>query len=159
GVRRDLAVHQLHGDLALERRVERAIDGRHPPGPDLGLEAIPVVQAHADERAHRVACIVADSGTLVMRMPPAWRGGLVWGSPRGCRSPWNVYPPEAVIEGGGRPSHKARSAGCSWRGVATGAPAAPPPGDGRSAAARSTSRTVSSLAHEERLVGAAEAPA
>ena len=30
GVRRDLAVHQLHCDLALERRVERAIDGRHP---------------------------------------------------------------------------------------------------------------------------------
>ena len=94
GVRRDLAVHQLHGDLALERRVERAIDRRHPPGPDLGLEAVPAVQAHADERAHGVARIVADSGTGVMRMPTAWRGGLVWVSPRGCRSPWNVYPLE-----------------------------------------------------------------
>ena len=40
GVRGDLAVHELDRDLALEHRVEGAIDGRHAAGADLGIEAI-----------------------------------------------------------------------------------------------------------------------
>ena len=60
GVRRDLAVHELDRDPALERRVERAVDRRHPTGADLGVEAVAAVQAHADQRAHGVAPIVAD---------------------------------------------------------------------------------------------------
>ena len=60
GVRRDLAVHELDRDLALERRVERAIDRRHPTGADLGVEAVAAVEARADQRAHDCAHIVAD---------------------------------------------------------------------------------------------------
>ncbi len=52
GVRRDLAVHELDRDLALERLVERAIDRRHPTGADLGVEAVPAAQLHPYERAH-----------------------------------------------------------------------------------------------------------
>ena len=33
GVRRDLAVHELDRDLALEHLVERAVDRRHAAGP------------------------------------------------------------------------------------------------------------------------------
>ena len=109
GVRRDLAVHQLDRDLALERRVERAVDRRHPAGPDLGVEAVPAVQAHADERAHRVARIVADSGTsghayadrlaqrprMQVRRTGAGHLGM-------------CYPPERRHRGWRRPSHTRR---------------------------------------------------
>ena len=54
GVRRDLAVHELDRDLALQRLVEGAIDRRHPAGADLGVEAVPAAQLHPYERAHPV---------------------------------------------------------------------------------------------------------
>ena len=76
GVRRDLAMHQLDGDAPLERRVERAEDRRHPAGADLGVEAVPAVEAHADQRAHSVVRIVADVGTVSMRTVSRPRGGL-----------------------------------------------------------------------------------
>jgi hypothetical protein len=53
GVRRDLAVHELDRDLALEHRVERAVDRRHPAGADLGVEPVAPVEQGADLRAHR----------------------------------------------------------------------------------------------------------
>ena len=53
GVRGDLAVHELDRDLALEHRVEGAIDGRHPPGADLGVEPVTAGEQGADLRAHR----------------------------------------------------------------------------------------------------------
>jgi hypothetical protein len=59
-VRRDLAVHQLDRHAALERLVERPIDGRHAAGADLGVEPVPAAQLHADERAHELGPIVAD---------------------------------------------------------------------------------------------------
>jgi hypothetical protein len=43
GVARDLAVHQLDRDPALERLVERAIDGRHAARADLLLEPEAIV--------------------------------------------------------------------------------------------------------------------
>ena len=40
----------------------------HPDaaGADLGVEAVPAVQAHADERAHGLVRIVADVGTVAI---------------------------------------------------------------------------------------------
>ena len=52
GVRGDLAVHELDRDLALEHRVEGAIDRRHAAGADLGIQAIPPREQGADLRAH-----------------------------------------------------------------------------------------------------------
>ena len=52
GVRRDLAVHQLDRDLALEHGVEGAIDRRHPARADLGVEPVAAVEQGADLRAH-----------------------------------------------------------------------------------------------------------
>ncbi len=54
------AAGSLHRDLPLQRRVERAIDRGHPTGADLGVEAVAVVEARADQRAHDCAHIVAD---------------------------------------------------------------------------------------------------
>jgi hypothetical protein len=59
-VGRDLAVHELDRDLALERLVERAIDRRHPAGADLGVQPVPAAELHPDERAHLLDPIVAD---------------------------------------------------------------------------------------------------
>ena len=52
GVRGDLAVHQLDRDLALEDRVEGAIDRRHPARADLRVQPIAAVEQGADLRAH-----------------------------------------------------------------------------------------------------------
>ena len=52
GVRGDLAVHELDRDLALEHRVEGAVDGRHAPVADLGVEPVAPVEQGADLRAH-----------------------------------------------------------------------------------------------------------
>ena len=51
GVGRDLAVHQLDRDLALQRLVERAVDGRHPACADPGLQSIAAVERGAEQRA------------------------------------------------------------------------------------------------------------
>ncbi len=51
-VRGDLAVHELDRDLALQHRVEGAIDGRHAAGADLGVQAIPPREQGADLRGH-----------------------------------------------------------------------------------------------------------
>ena len=48
GVPGDLAVHELDRDLALEHRVERPVDRRHPAGPDLRVEAIALGEQGAD---------------------------------------------------------------------------------------------------------------
>jgi hypothetical protein len=56
GLRGDLAVHELDRHLALERGVERAIDGRHPTGPDLGVQPVAAVEQRADLRAHVAYC-------------------------------------------------------------------------------------------------------
>ena len=48
----DLAVHELDRDPALERRVEGAVDRRHPAGADLGVQPVPAAELHAHERAH-----------------------------------------------------------------------------------------------------------
>ena len=53
GVRGDLAVHELDRDLALEHRVEGAVDRRHAAGADLGVEPVAAVEQGADLRAHR----------------------------------------------------------------------------------------------------------
>src|SRR3712207_3459128 len=58
GIRRDLAVHELHGDRALERGVERAVDRGHAAGPDLGVEAVATAELGSDERAHPCGLIV-----------------------------------------------------------------------------------------------------
>src|SRR4051794_19194923 len=52
GVSRDLAVHELDGDLALEHGVERAVDRRHPARSDLGVEPIAAREQGADLGAH-----------------------------------------------------------------------------------------------------------
>jgi hypothetical protein len=44
----DVPVHQLDRDPALERRVVGAVDRRHPPGADLLLEPVAVVEECAD---------------------------------------------------------------------------------------------------------------
>src|SRR5215204_4468599 len=44
---RDVAVHQLDRDPALEHGIERPVDARHPSGPDLLVEPV----APADQRA------------------------------------------------------------------------------------------------------------
>jgi cell division ATPase FtsA len=48
GVRAHLAVHQLDRDLALQHRVERAVDRGHAAVPDLCVEPV----AAGEERAH-----------------------------------------------------------------------------------------------------------
>jgi hypothetical protein len=45
---RDVAVHQLDRDPALEHGIERPIDARHPSGPDLLLESVPLADQRAD---------------------------------------------------------------------------------------------------------------
>ena len=52
GVVGDVAVHELHRDLALQDRVERPVDRGHAAGPDLGVEAVPAALARPDVRAH-----------------------------------------------------------------------------------------------------------
>ena len=52
GVRGDLAVHQLDRDRAFERDVEGPVDRRHTARPDPGVEPVPPVEAHPDQRAH-----------------------------------------------------------------------------------------------------------
>ena len=61
GVARHLAVHQLDRDLALERLVERAVDGRHAPGPDPGLKPVAAVEGGAEQRAHVISLFCATS--------------------------------------------------------------------------------------------------
>ena len=56
GVGRDLAVHELDRDAALEHGVEGAVDRRHPARADLGVEPVPAVELHADEGAHPLSC-------------------------------------------------------------------------------------------------------
>jgi hypothetical protein len=73
-VRGDLAVHELHRDLALQRRVECPIDRRHPARPDLGVEPVAAVEAHPDQRAHALARIVADVGPVAIRVMSPFRG-------------------------------------------------------------------------------------
>ena len=48
GVAGDLAMHELDRDLALEHRVERAVDRRHASRPDLRVEAIALGEQGAD---------------------------------------------------------------------------------------------------------------
>ena len=62
GVRGDLAVHELDRDAALEHGVERAVDRRHPAGADLGVQPVPAIQLHADERAHPCLVRIVDYG-------------------------------------------------------------------------------------------------
>jgi hypothetical protein len=52
GVGRDLAVHELDRDLALEDRVERAVDRRHPAVADLCVQAVAPGEQGADGRPH-----------------------------------------------------------------------------------------------------------
>jgi hypothetical protein len=53
-------MHELHGDAALEDRDERAIDGRHPAGPELGVQPLAAVELHADEGAHPILRPIVD---------------------------------------------------------------------------------------------------
>ena len=64
GVLGELPVHQLDGDMALEHRVGRPVHRRHPPGADLGFEAIAPVELHPDERGHGFARIVPHVGEV-----------------------------------------------------------------------------------------------
>jgi hypothetical protein len=66
GVRRDLAVHELDRDRPLQRDVEGPVDRRHPARPDQDVEPVAAVQAHADQRAHALARIVADVGPVAV---------------------------------------------------------------------------------------------
>ena len=62
GVPGDLAVHELDRDLALEHGVERAVDGRHPAGPDLRVEAVALGEQGADRRSHGSYCAAGRGG-------------------------------------------------------------------------------------------------
>jgi hypothetical protein len=53
GVRRDLTMHELDRNLALEHRVERAVDRRHAAVADLCIEPVAPVEQSADLRGHR----------------------------------------------------------------------------------------------------------
>jgi hypothetical protein len=135
GVRGDLAVHQLDRDLALQRHVERPIDRRHPARPDLGVEPVPPVQAHPDQRAHALARIVADVGGLAVTYvtdpwcpwswaaEPAWRS-LLWDFGADARITYvmagmggTVSDPCAAarewLEAGARAGSRPIRAGCS----------------------------------------------
>ena len=105
GVLRDLAVHELDRDLPLEHGVEGAVDGRHPPGADLGVEAVAPGEQGADRRPHRPYCAACcgggarhlpdgpgGRGLVGRRARPsrAWR----WSSATRCGSPtsWPGWP-------------------------------------------------------------------
>ena len=87
GVRRDVAVHELDRDLALERRVEGAVDRRHPAGPDLGVEPVAAAQLHADERAHLLGPIVADVPASLGHVLHRSRLSMVMGGRAGAPPP------------------------------------------------------------------------
>ena len=97
GVARDLAVHELDRDRALEHRVEGAVDRRHPAGADLGVEPVAAGEQGADGRASWAAAYVDAHRTVyVSCSPPAfaarsrdqpcssdrtlWVGWLAWAS-------------------------------------------------------------------------------
>ena len=80
GVGRDLAVHQLDRDLALERLVERPVDGRHAAGADPGLQPVAAAERRSEQRAHLSPYFAARHGRS-----PAARADP-FGVPRGAAS-------------------------------------------------------------------------
>ncbi len=58
GVGRDLAVHQLDRDLSLERRVQCAVDRRHPARADPRLQSVAAGKRRAEDRAHPLPTIL-----------------------------------------------------------------------------------------------------
>src|SRR5918995_201985 len=135
GVRRDLAMHELHRDLALQRHVEGAVDRRHPTGADLGVEAIATVEARADQRAHERAHIVADDGGVEEARLTGTHGDFA-ARPRTPTRHDGMTAGLVASGGMAAPSDNPDSAGCSWRGVAPGAPGWPPPETGARCAPR-----------------------
>ena len=65
GLGRDVAVHELDRDAALQRGVEGAVDRRHAARAHLGIEPVAAVQQGAHECAHAPVPIVAEDSTSV----------------------------------------------------------------------------------------------
>ena len=86
GVRAHLAVHQLDRDLALEHRVEGAVDRRHAAVPDLRVEPVAAGEERAHVGAHGPPIVRAGSGSSRVRrrscLPAAW---VAEPALRGCR--------------------------------------------------------------------------
>ena len=94
GIVRDVAVHQLDRDPALERGIERPIDARHPSGPDLLLEPVALTDQRADHRHlfSALRWLYAFATTQILPVPPPGRlsracAGSWWSSAPPSRSP------------------------------------------------------------------------
>src|SRR5205814_487258 len=108
GVRGDFAVHQLDRDLALEHRVEGAVDGRHPACADLRVQAVAPREQGADLRAHvsivRVWAPFMSRTSQTRRVRGPGRPNQPsdvcrWSSPRDSISPtsWAASPASSIV--------------------------------------------------------------